>query len=189
MDLALRRRSDTADAAARLAGRIFSASSQRHFRQNHHISNDTTTDTTSDVISGKWKLKPSRSIEMSPGSRPHGSLASQGHRRPTATSSSPNTTSKRCMRGLYRYWNALLANGDSAEQCGWLKDRFGLSWQIVPTGLGEMMADPDRAKAKRAADAMLKMVKLDIAVLKAAHSGTNGVTKRPPTSWRALSRG
>src|SRR3989442_918043 len=97
MDLALRRRSDTADAAARLAGRIFSASSQRHFRQNHHISNDTTTDTTSDVISGKWKLKPSRSIEMSPGSRPHGSLASQGPRRPTATSSGPNTTSKRCM--------------------------------------------------------------------------------------------
>ena len=73
---------------------------------------------------------------------------------------------------LDRYWNALLANGGSAEQCGWLKDRFGLSWQIVPTVLGEMMADPDRAKAKRAADAMLKMVKLDIAVLKAAHSGT-----------------
>ncbi|MDF3834655.1 VOC family protein [Cupriavidus basilensis] len=72
---------------------------------------------------------------------------------------------------LDRYWNALLANGGSAEQCGWLKDRFGLSWQIVPTVLGEMMADPDRAKARRAADAMLKMVKLDIAVLKAAHAG------------------
>jgi predicted 3-demethylubiquinone-9 3-methyltransferase (glyoxalase superfamily) len=73
---------------------------------------------------------------------------------------------------LDRYWNALLANGGTAEQCGWLKDRFGLSWQIVPTVLGEMMADTDRARAKRAADAMLKMVKLDIAALKAAYAGT-----------------
>jgi predicted 3-demethylubiquinone-9 3-methyltransferase (glyoxalase superfamily) len=70
-----------------------------------------------------------------------------------------------------RYWNALLEGG-SAEQCGWLKDRFGLSWQIVPTVMGEFMADPDRAKAKRAADAMLKMVKFDIAALKKAHAGT-----------------
>jgi predicted 3-demethylubiquinone-9 3-methyltransferase (glyoxalase superfamily) len=70
-----------------------------------------------------------------------------------------------------RYWNALL-DGGSAEQCGWLKDRFGLSWQIVPTVLGEMMASPDRSKAKRASDAMMKMVKLDIAALKAAYSGT-----------------
>jgi predicted 3-demethylubiquinone-9 3-methyltransferase (glyoxalase superfamily) len=67
-----------------------------------------------------------------------------------------------------RYWNALLANGGSAEQCGWLKDRFGLSWQIVPTVLASMMADADRGRAQRAADAMLKMVKLDIAALKAA---------------------
>ena len=57
---------------------------------------------------------------------------------------------------LDRYWNALLQGG-SAEQCGWLKDRFGFSWQIVPTVLAEMIATPDRAKAKRAADAMLKM--------------------------------
>jgi predicted 3-demethylubiquinone-9 3-methyltransferase (glyoxalase superfamily) len=71
---------------------------------------------------------------------------------------------------LDRYWNALLEGG-SAEQCGWLKDRFGLSWQIVPTVLNQMMADPDRAKAKRAADAMLKMVKLDIAALQAAYTG------------------
>jgi predicted 3-demethylubiquinone-9 3-methyltransferase (glyoxalase superfamily) len=69
-----------------------------------------------------------------------------------------------------RYWNALLEGG-SAEQCGWLKDRFGLSWQIVPTVLGEMMSDPDRAKARRASDAMMKMVKFDIAALKAAYSG------------------
>jgi predicted 3-demethylubiquinone-9 3-methyltransferase (glyoxalase superfamily) len=72
-----------------------------------------------------------------------------------------------------RYWNALL-DGGSAEQCGWLKDRFGLSWQIVPTVLGKMMADPDRAKAKRASDAMMKMVKLDIAALQAAYTGTSG---------------
>jgi len=68
---------------------------------------------------------------------------------------------------LDRYWNALLEGG-SAEQCGWLKDRFGLSWQIVPTVLGKMMAAPDRARAKRASDAMMKMVKIDIAVLEAA---------------------
>ena len=69
-----------------------------------------------------------------------------------------------------RYWNALLEGG-SAQQCGWLKDRFGLYWQIVPTVLGKMMADPDRGKAKRATDAMLKMVKLDIAALQAAFAG------------------
>ena len=74
---------------------------------------------------------------------------------------------------LDRYWNALLQGG-SPEQCGWLKDRYGLSWQIVPRALDEMMADPDRAKARRAADAMMKMVKFDIAALKAAFSGTTG---------------
>jgi predicted 3-demethylubiquinone-9 3-methyltransferase (glyoxalase superfamily) len=71
---------------------------------------------------------------------------------------------------LDRYWNALLEGG-APEECGWLKDRFGVSWQIVPTVMFEMMADPDRAKAKRATDAMLKMVKFDIATLKKAHAG------------------
>ena len=71
---------------------------------------------------------------------------------------------------IEKYWNALLEGG-SAEQCGWLKDRFGVSWQIVPTVLAEMMADIDRAKAKRAAEAMMGMVKLDIAVLRAAYEG------------------
>jgi predicted 3-demethylubiquinone-9 3-methyltransferase (glyoxalase superfamily) len=70
-----------------------------------------------------------------------------------------------------RYWNALLEGG-SPEACGWLKDRFGVSWQICPTILGDMMADPDRAKARRATDAMMKMIKLDIATLNAAYSGT-----------------
>jgi predicted 3-demethylubiquinone-9 3-methyltransferase (glyoxalase superfamily) len=69
-----------------------------------------------------------------------------------------------------KYWGALLEVGQT-EQCGWLKDRFGLSWQIVPTLLGKLMADPDKAKAKRASDAMMKMVKIDIATLKAAHEG------------------
>ncbi|MBT9500855.1 MAG: VOC family protein [Burkholderiaceae bacterium] len=71
---------------------------------------------------------------------------------------------------LDRYWNALLVGG-STEACGWLKDRYGLSWQIVPAVLAEMMAEPDRAKAKRAADAMLQMIKIDIATLQAAYEG------------------
>ena len=72
---------------------------------------------------------------------------------------------------LDRYWNALLKDGE-AEQCGWLMDRFGLSWQIGPAVLPEIRHDPDRAKAKRATDAMLKMVKIDIAALQAAFNGT-----------------
>ena len=74
---------------------------------------------------------------------------------------------------LDRSWNALL-DGGSAEACGWLKDRYGLCWQIVPTDLDDLMADPDPAKAKRTAEAMMKMVKFDIAALKAAHDGTAG---------------
>jgi predicted 3-demethylubiquinone-9 3-methyltransferase (glyoxalase superfamily) len=71
---------------------------------------------------------------------------------------------------LDRYWNALLVGG-TAEACGWLKDRYGLSWQIVPKIWDRMMADPDQAKVKRACDAMLKMVKFDIAALEAAFNG------------------
>jgi predicted 3-demethylubiquinone-9 3-methyltransferase (glyoxalase superfamily) len=70
-----------------------------------------------------------------------------------------------------RYWNAILEGGGTPEACGWIKDRFGLSWQITPTILTEMMADPDKAKSKRVSDAMLKMVKIDIAALKAAYEG------------------
>ena len=69
-----------------------------------------------------------------------------------------------------RYWNALLQGG-SSEQCGWLKDKFGVSWQIVPAALGDLLTDPDRAKAKRVAEAMLGMVKLDVARLQAAYRG------------------
>jgi predicted 3-demethylubiquinone-9 3-methyltransferase (glyoxalase superfamily) len=66
-----------------------------------------------------------------------------------------------------RYWNALLDGGE-VEQCGWIRDRYGLAWQIVPRMLGDCLRDPDRARAKRVAEAMLKMVKIDIAALEAA---------------------
>jgi predicted 3-demethylubiquinone-9 3-methyltransferase (glyoxalase superfamily) len=69
-----------------------------------------------------------------------------------------------------RLW-AALSEGGTVEQCGWLKDRYGLSWQIAPRALGDMIRDKDRQKARRAAEAMLKMVKLDIAELEKAYSG------------------
>ncbi|HET6779164.1 MAG TPA: VOC family protein [Gemmatimonadales bacterium] len=70
------------------------------------------------------------------------------------------------------YWNKLSQGGDpSAQQCGWLKDKFGLSWQVVPTPLLEMLTDPDREKADRTMEAMLQMKKLDIAELERAHDG------------------
>jgi predicted 3-demethylubiquinone-9 3-methyltransferase (glyoxalase superfamily) len=66
-----------------------------------------------------------------------------------------------------RYWDKLLEGGQPS-QCGWLKDRFGLSWQIVPRILPRLLADPDRAKSQRVMAAMLKMIKLDVAGLEAA---------------------
>jgi predicted 3-demethylubiquinone-9 3-methyltransferase (glyoxalase superfamily) len=69
-----------------------------------------------------------------------------------------------------RLWDALSAGG-TVEQCGWLKDRYGLSWQIVPKALGQMMKDKDRARARRVAEAMLKMVKLDVEGLRRAYEG------------------
>ena len=69
-----------------------------------------------------------------------------------------------------RLWDALSAGG-SVERCGWLRDRYGVSWQIVPRVLPEMLGDPDPAKAQRVMQAMLQMVKLDIAALKAAQAG------------------
>lgn len=67
-------------------------------------------------------------------------------------------------------WEAL-GKGGTVEQCGWLRDRYGLCWQIAPKALGEMMKDKDRAKAGRVAEAMMKMVKLDVAELKKAYNG------------------
>ena len=69
-----------------------------------------------------------------------------------------------------RLWEAL-SEGGSIEHCGWLKDRYGVSWQVVPRTLGEMMKDPDRARARRVARAMLKMVKLDVEGLRRAYEG------------------
>jgi predicted 3-demethylubiquinone-9 3-methyltransferase (glyoxalase superfamily) len=69
------------------------------------------------------------------------------------------------------FWDALLAGGGQESQCGWLKDRFGLSWQVVPQGTDELFSDPDPARAQRAMQAMLGMVKLDVAALHAAADG------------------
>ncbi|MCI0573193.1 MAG: VOC family protein [Myxococcaceae bacterium] len=71
---------------------------------------------------------------------------------------------------LDRYWSSLLEGG-TAEACGWLRDKYGLSWQIVPAVMDEMMSDRDEKRSKRVTDAMLNMVKLDIAQLKAAYDG------------------
>jgi len=68
-------------------------------------------------------------------------------------------------------WKKLTGNGGKESMCGWLKDKYGLSWQIVPPVLGELMNDKDAAKSKRVMDAMLKMRKIDISVLKKAHNG------------------
>jgi predicted 3-demethylubiquinone-9 3-methyltransferase (glyoxalase superfamily) len=70
-----------------------------------------------------------------------------------------------------RYWDAL-GKGGSFEPCGWLKDRYGVSWQIVPVALREMMKDKDRNRARRVAEAMLKMKKIDLAALKKAYGET-----------------
>ncbi|RQS71560.1 VOC family protein [Burkholderia sp. Bp8963] len=75
---------------------------------------------------------------------------------------------------LDRYWSALLEGGGSTDGCGWLRDRFGVSWQIVPDDLIAMMADPDPVKAGRVANTMMQMTKFDVAALKAAYAGATG---------------
>jgi predicted 3-demethylubiquinone-9 3-methyltransferase (glyoxalase superfamily) len=73
---------------------------------------------------------------------------------------------------LDRYWEGLLEGGGSTDACGWLRDRFGVSWQIVPDDLIPMIADPNPTKSTRVAQAMMKMIKFDIAALKSAYLGT-----------------
>jgi predicted 3-demethylubiquinone-9 3-methyltransferase (glyoxalase superfamily) len=70
-----------------------------------------------------------------------------------------------------KYWYQLRSDGGQEGQCGWLKDKYGLSWQIIPKQLGEMMADPDPEKSKRVVQAMLQMKKIDVAELEQARDG------------------
>ena len=70
-----------------------------------------------------------------------------------------------------RLWNALIADGGAESACGWLKDRWGLSWQITPQRMLDLLGDPDHARAKRAMEAMLKMKKIDIAIIERAAAG------------------
>lgn len=72
---------------------------------------------------------------------------------------------------LDRYWTALTANGGQEVECGWLTDKFGVSWQIVPTALGKWMSDPDKAKTGRVFAALMKMKKLSIPELQKAYEG------------------
>jgi predicted 3-demethylubiquinone-9 3-methyltransferase (glyoxalase superfamily) len=72
---------------------------------------------------------------------------------------------------LDRIWDGLIAGGGAGIACGWLHDRFGVRWQIVPSALGELMSDPDPGRSARATQAMLGMIKLDIAALRAAADG------------------
>ncbi|HQX16002.1 MAG TPA: VOC family protein [Anaerolineales bacterium] len=69
------------------------------------------------------------------------------------------------------YWNKLVGDGGEESMCGWCKDKFGLWWQIVPKQLGELMGDPDQAKAQRTVQAMLKMKKIIVADLEKAYNG------------------
>jgi predicted 3-demethylubiquinone-9 3-methyltransferase (glyoxalase superfamily) len=70
-----------------------------------------------------------------------------------------------------RLWTALTTNGGEEGQCGWLKDKFGLSWQVIPDRMGELLSDPDPERSQRAMQAMLKMQKIDLEVMEAAANG------------------
>jgi predicted 3-demethylubiquinone-9 3-methyltransferase (glyoxalase superfamily) len=70
-----------------------------------------------------------------------------------------------------RYWNALISDGGAPARCGWLTDRYGVSWQIVPEGLSALLSDPDPARAARAMQAMLAMSKIDLAAIRTAADG------------------
>ncbi|MFS0700535.1 VOC family protein [Cellulomonas sp. 179-A 4D5 NHS] len=69
------------------------------------------------------------------------------------------------------YWEALAADGGQTSQCGWLRDRFGVSWQVVPRQLDDVMSRPDKAGVARATAALMQMTKIDVATLEAAYSG------------------
>ena len=91
-----------------------------------------------------------------------------GHPQTDAFSLTINCTSQ---EEVDHYWGSLLAGGGKEIACGWLKDKFGVFWQVTPTILPQLLSDPDKAKAGRVMQAMMKMVKLDIPALKAAAEG------------------
>lgn len=70
-----------------------------------------------------------------------------------------------------RYWDALIEGGGSHGRCGWLKDRFGVSWQVTPPGMVELLGGPDREGAARAMDAMLQMSRIDVELMRSAYEG------------------
>ena len=74
-------------------------------------------------------------------------------------------------------WKKLTSNGGAEGQCGWLKDKYGLSWQIIPTALGRMLSDPDPEKAQRAMSAMLKMKKIDVEAIRQAYNQPSKMKK------------
>ncbi len=91
----------------------------------------------------------------------------------------------RTQREIDRYWRRLSAGGGEPGRCGWLKDKFGVSWQVIPTVLGDLLGDEDEAKSQRAMQAMLKMGKLDIATLKRAHQGKPQTRKSKPKTQKS----
>ncbi|EYT78629.1 MULTISPECIES: VOC family protein [unclassified Streptomyces] len=124
----------------------------------------------------------SRSTEAGPG--PAGSVVAveftaHGHRflalngGPQFTFSEAISFQIHCadQKEVDHYWSRLTDDGGEAGPCGWLKDRYGVSWQVVPDGLVDMIGDPDPEKAARTTRAMLAMGKLDIAALRRAHAG------------------
>lgn len=91
-----------------------------------------------------------------------------GHPLTDAISLTVNCTSQ---EEVDYYWNKLLQGGGSEIACGWLKDRFGLFWQVTPVMLPQLLTDPDKARAGRVMQAMMKMIRLDIKTLQAAADG------------------
>ena len=74
-------------------------------------------------------------------------------------------------------WRKLTSNGGAEGQCGWLKDKYGLSWQIIPAALGQMLSDPDTEKAQRVMSAMLKMKKINVETLRQAYNQSSKMKK------------
>ena len=101
--------------------------------------------------------------------------ALNGRREPGFTDASSFVVPCESQADVDRYWDALVSGGEEG-QCGWLKDRFGVSWQVVPNELGALLGDPDPAAAGRAMQAMLGMKKLDVAALRRARDGEGART-------------